>query len=158
MLPWGKSPETQEMSPSVASERQGWFLGITRGFSGEMWVPGLQESLWWERGSPQSGRRAARGLPGSWHSCRSLPHEEEEEELSSLLACSRIIPRSLLIPPRKPGWAFFFFFPRTSLKCNFSHQDLLVMRRIMSFIYIFKWSDIRHPIIPTPRERHGPDV
>lgn len=111
VLPWGKSPEAQEMSPSVASERQGWFLGITRGFSGGMWVPGLQESLWWERGSPQSGHRAARGLPGSWHSCRSLPHEEEEEELSSLPACSRIIPRSLLIPPRKPGWAFFFFFP-----------------------------------------------
>lgn len=109
----------------------------------------------WARGQGQPG-----GLPGSWQGRSSLPREEEEE-LSSLTACSQISPLLLLIPPRKPGWALFSSPPPPppiSLKCNSFHQNLVSHEAYNEFYVYLKWSDIRHPIILTPREKHGLNV
>lgn len=51
-----------------------------------------------------------------------------------------------------------FISPPISLKCNSFHQNLVSHEAYNEFYVYLKWSDIRHPIILTPREKHGLNV
>lgn len=159
---WGEAHEPREVPSSVVSSKEaGW--GLKQHFPGGPASAGqdagsrVLENCWRGLEAPQNGEVVGLGgLPGGWHSRSSLPREEEG---LSLTACRRIIPLSLLIPPRKPGWAAFFLPPPPiSLKCNSFHQNLVSHEAYNEFYIYLKWSDIRHPIIPTPREKHGLDV
>lgn len=111
---WGEAHEPREVPSSVVSSKEaGW--GLKQHFPGGPASAGqdagsrVLENCWRGLGAPQNGEVVGLGgLPGGWHSRSSLPREEEG---LSLTACRRIIPLSLLIPPRKPGWAAFFLPP-----------------------------------------------
>lgn len=61
-------------------------------------------------------------------------------------------------PQARMGCLFTPPTPPISLKCNSFHQNLVSHEAYNEFYIYLKWSDIRHPIIPTPREKHGLDV
>lgn len=92
----GESPEAQGMSPLVASDRQGWFLGITWGFSEGPTSPSRCLAGPWAAGKPLvgiwqppkwlKGCQGAGIAAGAFLTRRSCHHSQPAAE-SSLVHC-----------------------------------------------------------------------